>query len=261
MSAPIQLLDETVPIDRLRPHPRNYKVHPPDQVAHIAASLDEFGFYRDVVVADDYTILAGHGVVDAARSIYADGRTIRGETYEIASDEGTEERSVVYSDEVPVRRLVGCAPDSPEALKVLANDNELGRFAERHDRVLTELLREIQTQSPTGLVGTGYDEMALANLLLITRPASEIRNADAASEWVGMPGYTPAGDTWKIVLNFKSERDRQRFLDEFADVAAAITFSKFTPLAISGWWPKPDEIRNDSALRWEQNGETAEVDG
>lgn len=53
----------------LREHPRNYRKHPASQVAHIAASLTEHGVYRPVVIARDNTILAGHGVVLAARSL------------------------------------------------------------------------------------------------------------------------------------------------------------------------------------------------
>ena len=62
-------LSETIPIARLKAHPRNYKGHPTDQIEHLAQSLREHGWYRSVVTASDYTILAGHGIVAAATSI------------------------------------------------------------------------------------------------------------------------------------------------------------------------------------------------
>ena len=48
--------------DQLKPHPRNYRDHPQDQIDHLIQSIRENGFYRNVVVANDNTILAGHGV-------------------------------------------------------------------------------------------------------------------------------------------------------------------------------------------------------
>jgi ParB-like chromosome segregation protein Spo0J len=68
MEAKIQAV-EMVPIDELRPHPRNYRVHPEDQLAHVEHSMRTNGVYRNVVAARDGTILAGHGVVLAARKI------------------------------------------------------------------------------------------------------------------------------------------------------------------------------------------------
>lgn len=58
---------ETVPIKELRPHPRNYRSHPEDQLEELMASLDENNQYRNVVIAWDNTILAGHGVVTVKR--------------------------------------------------------------------------------------------------------------------------------------------------------------------------------------------------
>src|SRR5262245_35987685 len=133
---PAALPVELVNLDDLRAHPRNYRQHPEDQLAHLEHSLREHGFYRNVVVARDLTILAGHGIVTAARRVgYAS---------------------------VPVHRL-DLDPSSPKALKILAADNELPRFAETDDRALSELLRQIREEDVSGLLGTGYDEMMLAN--------------------------------------------------------------------------------------------------
>ena len=56
-------------VEDLTPHPQNYRDHPQDQIAHIVRSIEEHGFYRNVVVAKDNTILAGHGVVQAAQQL------------------------------------------------------------------------------------------------------------------------------------------------------------------------------------------------
>lgn len=57
---------QEVPVDDLKPHPAN-----PNRgsVPDIAISLQEFGQYRSVVATKDLTILAGHHVVEAAKSV------------------------------------------------------------------------------------------------------------------------------------------------------------------------------------------------
>lgn len=174
-----------VDIADLKEHPRNYRDHPDDQLDHLAASITEHGFYRNIVVANDLTILAGHGVVKAA----------------------AEKLGLTA---VPVITLpVG--PDSPQALKVLTGDNELSRLAGIDDRLLSELLKEINDDETASLLGTGYDEAMLANLVLVTRPASEIKDPTQAGEWVGMPGYDGGELAWQILVSFGSKQERDEF--------------------------------------------------
>lgn len=177
----------SVPVDSLTPHPRNYRDHPPDQLAHIRASLRTHGLYRNVVVARDHTILAGHGVVLAAR------------------EEGWTE--------ITVRRL-DVAPDSAAAIQVLAGDNEMGNLAEVNDRELTELLRELAAEDVDLLLGTGFDAAQLAALALVTRPQSELADLGAAGEWLGLPGFEAEPPAPQITVKFDSLEDRDRFLAE-----------------------------------------------
>lgn len=55
--------------DRLTPYERNARVHNPDQVEMIAASISEFGFIKPVIVDESMMILAGHGAVEAAKHL------------------------------------------------------------------------------------------------------------------------------------------------------------------------------------------------
>src|SRR5258707_279190 len=100
---------EIVAVADLKPHPQNYREHPDDELEHIVESIRANGFYRNVVVARDNTLLAGHGVVQAAKKL---GKT-----------------------EIPVLRL-DLDPDDPKALKVLVGDNEIARMAMVDDRAL-----------------------------------------------------------------------------------------------------------------------------
>lgn len=176
---------EIIETASLRPCPRNYRSHPEDQIVHLIESIRRHGFYRNIVIARDGTILAGHGVVEAARRM-----GIR---------------------QIPVIRL-DLDPNDPAALKVLTADNELGHLAERDDRALTELLKEIAKEDVSGLLGTGYDEMMLANLIFVTRPASEIGDMNAAAQWVGLPEYEEGSDPFQLILTFPNEEERLKLM-------------------------------------------------
>lgn len=180
------LVATMVPLDQLTPHPRNYRSHPDDQIDHLMASLREYGWYRNVVVARGDVILAGHGIVGAARAL------------------GMAEAPIVRLDLDPME---------PRALKLLAADNFVSHLAEDDDRALTEMLREIADIDEIGLLGTGFDELSLAALTMVTRPASEIADFDAAAEWVGMPEFEAMGAGPRIVVEFDDPAARQRWAD------------------------------------------------
>jgi hypothetical protein len=124
--------------------------------------------------------------------------------------------------------------DDPRALKVLAGDNEIGHLAEIDDRALSELLRQIHTTDD--LLGTGYDDMMLANLVMVTRPAHEIGTVDQAAEWVGMPEHDSGHLPFQLIVSFRTDEDRLKFAEL---IGVSWTPGKIRP---SLWWPpKPTE--------------------
>src|SRR5262245_38927172 len=120
-SAPVPPVDtppEVVPIvwvalARIRPHPRNDGVHSSEELEHLRYSLREHGVYRNVVLANDDTCLAGHGVVEAAR--------MEGHTHILA-------------------RCMAYGPDDPQAIKLLVGDNHIARLRTRDDILLAGML-------------------------------------------------------------------------------------------------------------------------
>lgn len=60
---------ELWPLSRLLPYERNARTHSPEQVAQIAASIQEFGFTNPILVGSDDGILAGHGRLAAAKDL------------------------------------------------------------------------------------------------------------------------------------------------------------------------------------------------
>lgn len=203
-----------IAIADLHPHPRNYITHPPEQIEHLAESIREYGFVRNIVIARGDVILAGHGAVEAAQQ--------------------------VGYEKVPYMRVDHDA-DDPRAIKFLALENELNRFAERDDRALTELLRDVAERDT--LLGTGYDDDIVAALVMVTRPEHEIENFDAAAHWVGLPEFESDPDKIKFVVQFDSDEDRDRFLEQ-----TAIKISRKNRQTWSGWWPPRERADKKNLL-------------
>ena len=175
---------ETINVSELKEHPRNYKQHPEQQLEHIIKSIEEHGFYRNIVIAKDNTILAGHGVALACKSM--------------------------GKQKVPVIRL-DIDSDSTQALKVLTSDNEIGNLAMVDDRQLSEVLKDI-LDDDLDLTGTGFNEDQLSALIYTTRDANEIQTIDEANEWVGIADYENKPDSIKIMVHFDTEEDRDNFM-------------------------------------------------
>ena len=81
------------------------------------------------MTAKDGTILAGHGVVEACKSLGLNW--------------------------VPIVRLP-IEPDSPQAIKVLTGDNAIGGLAYDDAQALANILQGLMDAG--NLLGTGYDE-------------------------------------------------------------------------------------------------------
>src|SRR5690606_41277442 len=64
-----QLTVEYRRLDDLVPYERNARTHSDAQVAEIAGSIRAFGFTNPVLIAEDGTLIAGHGRVLAARKL------------------------------------------------------------------------------------------------------------------------------------------------------------------------------------------------
>lgn len=184
---------EIVEIDSLRPHPRNYKVHPESQLEHIAQSIKEHGLYRPIVVARDGTILAGHGVVMAAKKL---GLT-----------------------KIAIRRLP-VDWDDARALKLLAGDNEISNLGEVDDKALFEILSQIKDQDATGLMGTGYDDESLTKLLFtIEHPegrGQEESGSEPATDGkpqyttkIKVPTYEPQGEKPPLSILYNQEKTKK----------------------------------------------------
>src|ERR1700737_836383 len=55
--------------DRLRPYPGNARSHSRKQLRLIADSIKRFGFTNPILVTNDFEVVAGHGRLQAAKSL------------------------------------------------------------------------------------------------------------------------------------------------------------------------------------------------
>ena len=60
---------KVVPIDQIRPHPRNARTHSKKQIRQIAASIRALGFAAPFLIDENKMLIAGHGRLEAAKSL------------------------------------------------------------------------------------------------------------------------------------------------------------------------------------------------
>ena len=65
----MELRIEYIDPDKLTPYENNSKLHPDEQVEHIANSIREFGFRQPIVVDADNVVVIGHGRLLAAKKL------------------------------------------------------------------------------------------------------------------------------------------------------------------------------------------------
>ena len=157
---------EMVSIGQLLPYARNARTHDDAQVAQIAASIKEFGFNNPILIADDQSIVAGHGRLAAARKL---GLT-----------------------EVPVVRLSHLS-DTQRKAYILA-DNRLALNAGWDNDLLKLELQELEIDG-VDLEMLGFSKEELDGLLNSLEPTDGLTDEDAVPETPEEP-ITKPGDIW-----------------------------------------------------------------
>jgi hypothetical protein len=133
--------NKLVPLVMLYPHERNYRQHPPAQISRIKSSLERWGQVRSIVVQahenGTYTIVAGHGVTEAAQQL---------KWHELRAD------------------ILPHWWSSAQISGYLVADNNLSADAVDDETLLAELLNE-QKNAGFDLASLGTDDEALRQLL------------------------------------------------------------------------------------------------
>src|SRR6266487_1354122 len=168
-----------VPLHRLFAHPENYRVHPDAQIANLTASLTRFGQGRSIVCQDGpdrLLIVAGHGVVEAARRL---------DWQELRAD-------ILPTDWTPA-----------QVKGYLIADNLLSAQAEDDTDVLARLLQE-QQSAGFDLAALGSDDETLRQMLesLGNGYAGEQEEGDGGDDFDVSPDEVEVrckrGEIWQL---------------------------------------------------------------
>lgn len=154
-------------VNDLIPYIRNARTHSESQVAQIAASIKEFGFLSPILIAEDNTILAGHGRLAAARKL---GLT-----------------------------KVPCVKEShlteTQRRAYIIADNKLSLNAGWDEDILAIELSELQG-ADFDLDLLGFDESELASIF---EDDKEVEDDDFdVEEELNKPCFSKAGDIWTL---------------------------------------------------------------
>lgn len=154
-------------INDLIPYIRNARTHSESQIAQIAASIKEFGFLSPILIAEDNTILAGHGRLAAARKL---GLT-----------------------------KVPCVKEShlteTQRRAYIIADNKLSLNAGWDEDILAIELSELQG-ADFDLDILGFDESELASIF---EDDKEVEDDDFdVEEELNKPCFSKAGDIWTL---------------------------------------------------------------
>ena len=155
---------EIWPIERLTTNPRNARIHGPEQIEQIRASLREFGWTMPVLVRENGILIAGHGRLEAA--------TLEG------------------IKEVPTIVARGWSEAQCQAYAIA--DNRLTDSSHWSEELLRLELGDLQTAG-FDLALTGFDQDELNRLLVVERELDD--GLDDAPEPPAEPISKP-GDLW-----------------------------------------------------------------
>ncbi len=180
---------ELVPLAGLQANPRNARIHSEDQIGRICKSLQAFGWTKPIIVSEDgKTILAGHGLAEAARRL------------------GMEK--------VPV--IMG-AVSGKLADAYMVADNRLSDISEDSPDLLKNLLQELDTGDMDMSI-TGFTEAELEQMMTaVYQGEEEAPLRVSLAERFGIPpfsildarqGYWQARKKAWLALGIKSEIGR-----------------------------------------------------
>jgi DNA modification methylase len=158
---------QLVAIDKLIPYANNARTHSTEQINKLRSSLREFGFVNPVIIDRDYSVIAGHGRIAAAK------------------EEGIREVPCVFVDHLT---------EAQKKAYILA-DNRMALDAGWDEDMLRVELEALQGYD-FDLSLTGFDEKELSALFDADQKTHE-DNFDVEAE-LQKPCFSKPGDIWHL---------------------------------------------------------------
>ncbi len=227
---------ETRPIEALIHYARNSRTHSQEQVAQIAASIDEFGMVGAIVVRDG-VIAKGHGTLEAIRKIYAANKRLYPPPGRLQGAEPFPDGTA------PILDVSGWT-DAQFRAYVIA-DNKLALNAGWDEDLLALEIKELQGLD-FNLDLLGFDVGDLDELLALGDATPECQTDPDAVPDPPTKAITVPGDIWQLgrhrLLCGDASNDAGNFLagivpdllyfDPPYDVEEAWTWTVDTPKAL-----------------------------
>ena len=158
---------QLVPISKLVPYVNNARTHSPEQIKKLRSSLREFGFINPVIIDRDYSVIAGHGRILAAK------------------EEGIRDVPCVFADHLT---------EAQKKAYIIA-DNRMAMDAGWDEELLRVEIEALQGMDFDPLL-TGFDEKELAALF---DDGAEAKDDDFdVDEELEKPVFSKTGDVWTL---------------------------------------------------------------
>jgi DNA modification methylase len=168
-----RLMRVEMPIDHIKPNPRNAKTHSRKQIRQIANSINEFGFTTQLVVTEDGELIAGHGRYEAAK--------------------------LLGLKQVPVIVVTGLSPAKRRAYAIA--DNKIAENAGwDRERLAIEIpeLTDLLAEEGLDLSILGFEPVEIEQLRADFEENSSDPEDAVDPSWAEAPLVTKAGDLWAL---------------------------------------------------------------
>jgi ParB-like chromosome segregation protein Spo0J len=131
------------PFTALRPSPNNIRLHSPEQIAQIAASIKAFGFNVPIAVDGENNILAGEGRYLAVKSLQQYKKNIP--TISLAHLSEAQKRAYIIADnQIALNSTWDPAKLSKEILELMEMEFDVSTIGFDNDQLL-EILKDNST--------------------------------------------------------------------------------------------------------------------
>tara|TARA_B000000609_G_scaffold153362_1_gene141794 strand:+ start:755 stop:1417 length:663 start_codon:yes stop_codon:yes gene_type:complete len=169
--------------DKLIPYARNSRVHSTEQIAQIAASIQEWGFTVPILIDEKNTLIAGHGRLLAAQKLEL--------------------------KKIPVMIAKGWS-DAQKRAYVIA-DNKLAINAEWDEELLKVEIKQLELEK-FDISTMGFELDELTDLFL----DKDFGETDAFDEWQDMPEYDNENlDYFRTIkIHFDNQDDVNLFAEK-----------------------------------------------
>lgn len=174
--------DELVSPKKLIPHDKNRNQHPKEQIDRLAKLIEYQGIRAPIVVSKlSNKIVKGHGTLMALKQLKI------------------KEVPVVYQD----------FDNEDQEYAFLQSDNAIASWAELD---FSGINADIEILGPD----FDLDMLGISNFSLepTDKMVEEVNKGNENSEWVSMPDWKPGEKEIRLILYFKTEQDREKYVNE-----------------------------------------------